>query len=174
MTATSRRGHGEGSIYRHEANGTWVGAISLGWRPDGKRIRRKVTGRTKTEVRDKLKKLHADWGGPESLRSGPSPRLPNECDRAQSPRLRCPVPGLAGSVTRWRHEAGQGVCLRHGGRERDNLAARKTAAHSTGAYAGERINPAGLKGLSLRNASGGTSADQAGLELAEDQRAERG
>jgi hypothetical protein len=36
-------------------NGTWIGAISLGWRPDGSRIRRKVTGRTKTEVRDKRK-----------------------------------------------------------------------------------------------------------------------
>ena len=34
-------------------------AISLGWRPDGSRIRRKVTGRTKTEVRQKLKKLQA-------------------------------------------------------------------------------------------------------------------
>jgi hypothetical protein len=42
------------------ANGTWVGAISLGWRPDGSRIRRKVTGRTKTEVREKLKKLQAE------------------------------------------------------------------------------------------------------------------
>ncbi len=53
-------GHGEGSVYRDAANGTWVGAISLGWRPDGTRIRRKVTARTKTEVRDKLKKLHAE------------------------------------------------------------------------------------------------------------------
>ena len=60
MTATARRGHGEGSVYRDAANGTWVGAISLGWRPDGTRIRRKVTGRTKTEVRDKLKKLQAE------------------------------------------------------------------------------------------------------------------
>jgi integrase len=60
MTATARRGHGEGSVYRDAANGTWVGAISLGWRPDGLRIRRKVTGRTKTEVRDKLKKLQAE------------------------------------------------------------------------------------------------------------------
>jgi hypothetical protein len=58
MTA-ARRGHGEGSVYRDAANGTWVGAISLGWRPDGSRIRRKVTGRTKTEVRQKLKKLQA-------------------------------------------------------------------------------------------------------------------
>ncbi len=60
MTATARRGHGEGSVYRDAANGTWVGAISLGWRHDGTRIRRKVTGRTKTEVRDKLKKLQAE------------------------------------------------------------------------------------------------------------------
>ena len=50
MTATAPRGHGEGSVYRDAANGTWVGAISLGWRPDGSRIRRKVTERTKTEV----------------------------------------------------------------------------------------------------------------------------
>ncbi len=60
MTATARRGHGEGSVYRDAANGTWVGAISLGWRPDGSRIRRKVTGRTKTEVREKLKRLQAE------------------------------------------------------------------------------------------------------------------
>jgi len=32
MTATARRGHGEGSVYRDAANGTWVGAISPGWR----------------------------------------------------------------------------------------------------------------------------------------------
>ncbi|MGH3200022.1 MAG: hypothetical protein ACRDOH_30245 [Streptosporangiaceae bacterium] len=57
---SARRGHGEGSVYRYAANGTWVGAISLGWRPDGSRIRRKVTGRTKTEIRDKLKKLQAE------------------------------------------------------------------------------------------------------------------
>jgi hypothetical protein len=48
MTATARRGHGEGSVYRDAVNGTRVGAISLGWRPDGSRIRRKVTGRTKS------------------------------------------------------------------------------------------------------------------------------
>jgi hypothetical protein len=60
ITATARRGHGEGSIYRDAANGTWVGAISLGWRPDGTRIRRKVTGRTKTDVREKLKRLRVE------------------------------------------------------------------------------------------------------------------
>ena len=60
MGQDTRRGHGEGSVYRDAANGTWVGAISLGWRPDGTRIRRKVTGRTKTDVREKLKRLRAE------------------------------------------------------------------------------------------------------------------
>ena len=60
MTGSARRGHGEASVYRDAANGTWVGAISLGWRPDGSRVRRKVTGRTKTVVREKLKKIQAE------------------------------------------------------------------------------------------------------------------
>ena len=37
-----------------------VGAVSLGHGPGGKRIRRKVSGRTKQEVRDKLKALHQE------------------------------------------------------------------------------------------------------------------
>jgi integrase len=38
----------------------YVGAVSLGFGPDGKRIRRKVSGKTKQEVRDKLKALHQE------------------------------------------------------------------------------------------------------------------
>jgi hypothetical protein len=59
-TATRRRGHGEGAIYFDETKNRYVGAVSLGFGPDGKRNRRKVTGRTKQEVRDKLKALHAE------------------------------------------------------------------------------------------------------------------
>ena len=55
-----RRGHGEDAIYFDAAKNRYVGAISLGFGPDGKRIRRKVTGRTKPEVRDKLKAAHAE------------------------------------------------------------------------------------------------------------------
>jgi hypothetical protein len=36
------------------------GAVSLGFGPDGKRIRRKVSGKTKQEIRDKLKALHQE------------------------------------------------------------------------------------------------------------------
>ena len=59
-TTARRRGHGEDAIYFDEAKNRYVGAISLGFGPDGKRIRRKVAGRTKTEVRDKLKAAHAE------------------------------------------------------------------------------------------------------------------
>ena len=58
-----RRGHGEDSIYYDQANHYWVAAVSLGYK-GGKRVRRKVTGRTKTEVRTKLRDLrrHLDNG----------------------------------------------------------------------------------------------------------------
>ena len=59
-TNVRRRGHGEDGIYFDSAKNRYVGAISLGYGADGKRIRRKVTGRTKQEVRDKLKALHAE------------------------------------------------------------------------------------------------------------------
>jgi hypothetical protein len=62
MAATvRRRGYGEDSIYFDAVNNCWSGAVSVGYSADGKRrIRRKVTGRTKTEVKDKLKALHRD------------------------------------------------------------------------------------------------------------------
>ena len=59
-TTARRRGHGEDAIYFDEAKNRYVGAISLGFGSDGKRIRRKVSGRTKQEVRDKLKAAHAE------------------------------------------------------------------------------------------------------------------
>src|SRR5262249_1947400 len=40
--------------------GRWRGVVSLGFDPGGKRQRKKVSGKTKTEVRDKLKALHAE------------------------------------------------------------------------------------------------------------------
>jgi hypothetical protein len=55
-----RRGHGEDAIYFDETKNRYVGAVSLGFGSDGKRNRRKVSGRTKQEVRDKLKALHAE------------------------------------------------------------------------------------------------------------------
>ena len=55
-----RRGHGEDSIYWDSSKHRYIGAVSLGFAPAGTRIRRKVTGRTKAEVRSKLRELHQE------------------------------------------------------------------------------------------------------------------
>jgi integrase len=55
-----RRGQGEDSIYWDTSKNRYVGAVSLGFSPAGTRIRRKVTGRTKAEVRAKLRELHQE------------------------------------------------------------------------------------------------------------------
>jgi hypothetical protein len=59
-TTARRRGHGEDSIYFDETKNRYVGAVSVGFGPDGKRKRRKVTGQTRQQVRDKLEALHAE------------------------------------------------------------------------------------------------------------------
>jgi integrase len=72
MADAKRRGYGEDGIYfdhredcRDSAHhrtcaGRWRGVVSLGFNADGKRIRKKVSGQTKAEVRDKLKGLHSE------------------------------------------------------------------------------------------------------------------
>jgi integrase len=69
---SSRRGWGEDGIFfehtglcRDEARhrscpGRWRGVISLGHGPDGKRVRRKVSGKTRVVVQERLKALHSD------------------------------------------------------------------------------------------------------------------
>ena len=59
-TKVSRRGRGEDAIYFAAAKNRYVGSVSLGYGPEGKRIRRKVFGKTKQEVRDRLKGLHQE------------------------------------------------------------------------------------------------------------------
>jgi integrase len=58
--SVKRRGHGEDAIYFAAGKNRYIGAVSVGFGPDGKRLRRKVSGKTKQEVRDKLKALHAE------------------------------------------------------------------------------------------------------------------
>jgi hypothetical protein len=59
-TNVRRRGFGEDGIYLDAARNRYMGAISLGYGPNGKRIRRKVSGKTKQEVRAKLQALHQE------------------------------------------------------------------------------------------------------------------
>ena len=68
-----RRGHGDDAVYfDHEGapcqdarfhkrcTGRWRGVVSLGYGADGKRVRRKVSGKTKTDVADALRVLHEE------------------------------------------------------------------------------------------------------------------
>lgn len=57
---SARRAHGEDAIYFDASKNRYYGAVSVGYDADGRRMRRKVSGKTKQEVRAKLKELHAD------------------------------------------------------------------------------------------------------------------
>jgi integrase len=72
MAEAKRRGYREDGIYFDHVGecrdsryhngclGRWRGVVSRGFSADGKRRRKKVSGKTKSEVRDKLKALHAE------------------------------------------------------------------------------------------------------------------
>ncbi|MFH9070243.1 site-specific integrase [Streptomyces alboflavus] len=56
----SRAGHGDDSIYWDKSKNRYIGAVSLGYTPSGSRRRPKVSGKTKTEVRQKLRELRKE------------------------------------------------------------------------------------------------------------------
>src|SRR5271169_1362645 len=60
MAETKRRARGEDSIYYDRSRDRWTGTITVGWKPDGRRDRILVRGRTKTEVEDKLRARHTE------------------------------------------------------------------------------------------------------------------
>jgi integrase len=106
MTLVSgrRRGRGEDSIYWDEAKNRYVGVVSLGYSPLGTRVRKKVMGRTKTEVRDKLKELHAQ------VESGVRPRRHYTVNDALDDWLATGLDGLAPStVTVYRNTIGRAL-----------------------------------------------------------------
>lgn len=59
----SRRGRGDGAIYRDATRDRWVGQLDLGVGANGKRLRRKVVGRTKSDVAAKLRMLRKEHDG---------------------------------------------------------------------------------------------------------------
>jgi hypothetical protein len=55
VAETKRRARAEDSICYDRSRNRWAGTITVGWKPDGRRDRIIVRGRTKTEVKDKLR-----------------------------------------------------------------------------------------------------------------------
>ena len=60
MAETKRRARGEDSIFYDQSRNRWAGTITVGWKPDGRRDRIIVRGRTKTEVKDRLRTKHLE------------------------------------------------------------------------------------------------------------------
>jgi len=60
MAETRRRARGEDSIYYDRSRDRWTGTITVGWKPGGRRDRITVRGKTKTEVKQKLRAKHTE------------------------------------------------------------------------------------------------------------------
>jgi integrase len=90
---SKRRGHGEGSIYRRDTDGRWVGSVNLGWE-NGRRRRKVVYGRTQAEVVRKIKQLHA-----EISKGLPPPDDRTTVEQLLHRWLRDVVPGRVGPAT---------------------------------------------------------------------------
>jgi hypothetical protein len=56
----ARAPRGEDSIFYDRSRNRWAGTITVGWTPDGRRDRIIVRGRTKSEVKDKLRTKHLE------------------------------------------------------------------------------------------------------------------
>jgi site-specific recombinase XerD len=56
----ARRSRGEGALYWDESRQRWMASVDVGFSPTGKRQRRWVTGKTKTEAKQKLLALRRD------------------------------------------------------------------------------------------------------------------
>jgi hypothetical protein len=119
QATSKRRGHGEDSIYWDESKNRYVGAVSVGFSASGARVRKKVTGRTKAEVRDKLRELH------KQVESGLRPRRRYTVGDALEDWLAHGVDGLSARTLQIAHNVlVRAIRLA----ERDDLVGRNVAA----------------------------------------------
>ncbi|MEU1735876.1 tyrosine-type recombinase/integrase [Streptosporangium sp. NPDC020145] len=58
---TKRRSRGDGGLHWDERRQRWIATASLGHGPDGKRITKRGSGKTKTEAKAKLKEVLRDY-----------------------------------------------------------------------------------------------------------------
>jgi integrase len=64
-----RRSRGDGGLHWDERRQRWIATASLGYRPDGKRVVKRASGRTKTEAKAKLREILRDQE--DGLATGP-------------------------------------------------------------------------------------------------------
>jgi integrase len=134
----ARRGYGEDGIYfdhrgdcrdpahHRSCPGRWRGVVSLGYGPDGKRVRKKVSGATKTGVRDKLKDLHTD------LDAGVRPVRGYTVEQAVTDWLAVGLPGRAAKTIEVNRDSLRPVLARIGARPLQDLTAQDVRTALTG------------------------------------------
>jgi integrase len=57
---TKRRSRGDGGLRWSDARQRWIAEVTVGWKPDGKRIVKSASGKTKTEAKNALKDILRD------------------------------------------------------------------------------------------------------------------
>lgn len=62
---TKRRDRGDGGLRWSESRQRWIGELTIGYRPDGKRIVKTVTDKTKTGAKNKLDEVKRDFADDE-------------------------------------------------------------------------------------------------------------
>ena len=67
---TKRRSRGDGGLHWSETRQRWIATASLGYAPDGKRIVKRGSGRTKAAAKDKLKEILRDHEDGVALSAG--------------------------------------------------------------------------------------------------------
>ena len=96
--------------------------VSLGYGPDGKRARKKVSGKTKTEVKDKLKDLHTD------LDVGVRPVRGYTLEQAVTDWLASGLPGRTAKTIEVNRDSLKPVLARIGARPLQDLTAADVRA----------------------------------------------
>lgn len=61
QTPKKRRPHGDGGLYWSESRQRWIAEATVGYQPNGKRIVKKGSGKTKTAAKDKLREILRDY-----------------------------------------------------------------------------------------------------------------
>jgi len=133
----ARRGYGKDGVYfdhrgdcrdpahHRSCPGRWRGVVSLGYGLDGKRVRKKVSGQTKSEVKDKLKDLHTD------LDAGVRPVRGYTVEQAVTDWLAVGLPGRTAKTIEVNRDSLKPVLARIGARPLQDLTAADVRAALT-------------------------------------------
>jgi integrase len=117
-----RRARGDGGLYWDESRQRWIAEVTIGYRPNGNRITRKGSGRTKTAAKAKLKEILRDQEDGISLSADGNYTVA----AAVRDWLKYGLPGRASStVEKYTHLANEHIIPQLGARKLRELSAEE-------------------------------------------------